>query len=101
MNFREVPQTQCQQVCCHSGGGTRWQARASCKTNGGEFVADQQCGEICCKFAPPRRSTITRELDCRDKGGLSAPLAECGTIVEVEKPPEIERINEATEPPPI
>ncbi|HXU79954.1 MAG TPA: hypothetical protein VN914_01065 [Polyangia bacterium] len=95
--FREVPPEQCAQVCCHSDRGTRLSSRASCpRTDSQIVVAARECEDVCCK-TPNKRNSITSEGDCRDQGGYGTPVTDCGTTVEVEKPPGVP--EEATEPP--
>jgi hypothetical protein len=85
-SYREVPPDQCVQVCCHANaGGTKWAARASCTRKDSQIVAARECEDVCCKISS-KPNTITKDGDCRDKGGYATPITECGTTVDVEKP---------------
>jgi hypothetical protein len=98
-SYREVPPDQCAQICCHSNAtGTRWAPKASCpRTDAQTVVAARECEDVCCKH-PGKHDTVARDGDCRDQGGYGAPLSECGTTVEVEKPPGLP--DEPSELPP-
>jgi len=86
-SYKEVPPDQCTQVCCHSKDGNRWAPKASCpRTETQSAVANRECDDVCCKVGN-KRDVVVKDGDCRDRGGYSAPLSECGTTVEVEKPP--------------
>lgn len=87
-NHTEAPPEQCLQVCCHREKSTRWEARASCSGKGTQMVMSRECDDVCCKLTNKRKGVL-KEGECRDKGGLSEPLTECGTTIDVEKPPEL------------
>jgi hypothetical protein len=96
-SFHEVAPDQCGQVCCHrNAGGTSWESKAGCSRTTAQVVAGRECEDVCCKL--PGRSSIAKEGDCRDRGGIMLSLPECGTTVEVTKP---ETLNgDETQPPP-
>lgn len=98
-SFREVPPDQCAQVCCHTSSGTHFTPKASCpRTETQIAVAARECEDVCCKIAS-KPNSVTKDGDCRDKGGYSAQLSECGTTVEVEKPPGLPEDATEVKPP--
>jgi hypothetical protein len=96
--YREVSPDQCAQVCCHStAAGTRWAPKASCPRKESQIVAATECEDVCCRIAN-KPNSVVREGDCRDHGGVVSPVTECGTTVEVERPPGMP--DDPTNPPP-
>jgi hypothetical protein len=97
--FREVASEQCAQVCCHHNpGGTRWEPKASCGGGGSQIASSRECDDVCCKM-PGKRNLVAKEGDCRDRGGMSAGISECGTTVEVEKPKDVTESSSSAPPP--
>jgi hypothetical protein len=86
-NHTEVSPDQCAQVCCRAkDSGNRWVPKASCqRTDSQMVVANRDCDDVCCKVAG-KADVVSKEGDCRERGGYPATLSECGTTVEVEKP---------------
>jgi hypothetical protein len=99
-SHREVPPEQCTQVCCHhKSSGTRWEPRASCTGKEAQAVMARECDDVCCRL-PNKRSAVMKEGDCRERGGASDEISQCGTTVEVEKPREADQSDpEAPQPP--
>lgn len=99
-SHREVPPDQCVKVCCHhQSGGTRWEPRAACSSKTTQVVMARECEDVCCKIAN-RRNSVQKDGDCRDNGGVSFPITDCGTTVEVEKAGGMTDLDENAVPPP-